>query len=139
MAVSLSHSVRCACGLAALTLLICSATLSGQSNEASTAQNNGPFRPGTDGVGYPACAYCPEPAYTKEAKKAKLEGSVRLQGVIGTDGRASNLTVTDGLSLGLTEKAIEAVQHWRFKPALGPKGKPVAVIAPIEVYFCLPR
>ena len=70
---------------------------------------------------------------------AKLEGAVRFQGVIGTDGRASNLTVTDGLSLGLTEKAIEAVQHWRFKPARGPKGKPVAVIAPIEVYFCLPR
>ncbi len=38
---------------------------------------------------------------------------------------------------GLEEKAVEAVKQWRFKPALGPSGKPVAVVVPIEVTFRL--
>jgi outer membrane biosynthesis protein TonB len=33
--------------------------------------------------------------------------------------------------------AIAAVRTWRFKPALGPDGKPVTVNAPIEVTFRL--
>ena len=132
-----ARPVGYAVGMVALTLLFCSATPSGQSNEAG--QSNSPLRPGTDGVGWPRCAHCPDPDYTKEAKKAKLQGVVKLQGVIGPDGRASNITVTEGLPLSLTEKALEAVQHWRFKPALDSKGKPVAVIIPIEVTFRLPQ
>src|SRR5260370_37848722 len=32
----------------------------------------GAFRPGTGGVGYPACLYCPEPQYSEDARKAKI-------------------------------------------------------------------
>jgi protein TonB len=42
-----------------------------------------------------------------------------------------------GPGLGLEEKAIEAVKGWKFKPAVGPSGKPVATIVPIEVTFRL--
>jgi hypothetical protein len=35
------------------------------------------------------------------------------------------------------EKAVEAVLHWRLKPALGPDNKPVAVRQIIEVTFQL--
>ena len=35
------------------------------------------------------------------------------------------------------EKAIEAVKRWRFRPALGADGHPVATLAPIEVPFRL--
>jgi TonB family protein len=97
----------------------------------------GVFRPGTGGVGYPACAYCPEPQYSEEARKAKYQGTVVLQVVITPDGRATNITVVKGPGLGLEEKAVEAVRTWRFKPALGPGGKPVAVSLPIEVTFRL--
>jgi protein TonB len=45
--------------------------------------------------------------------------------------------VVKGPGLGLEEKAVEAVKQWRFKPALGPSGKPVAVVVPIEVTFRL--
>ena len=53
------------------------------------------------------------------------------------DGRATNIQVVKGPGLGLEDKAIEAVRNWRFKPALGPDGKPVATLTPIEVTFRL--
>ncbi len=58
--------------------------------------------------------------------------------VIGTDGRAHNITVTRSLGYGLDEQAIKAVQdEWTFKPANGPDGKPAAVHMMIEISFHL--
>jgi TonB family protein len=97
----------------------------------------GYFHPGTGGVGYPSCVYCPDPKYSEEARKAKYQGTVVLQAVITPDGRATDIQVVKGPGLGLEEKAVEAVKQWRFKPAIGPAGKPVPVIVPIEVTFRL--
>ncbi len=104
---------------------------------AGGGTGGGYFRPGTGGVGYPSCAYCPDPKYSEEARKAKYQGTVVLQAVITADGRAIEIQVVKGPGLGLEEKAVEAVKQWRFKPALGPSGKPVAVVVPIEVTFRL--
>jgi len=92
---------------------------------------------GTGGYGYPTCIYCPRPDYSDAAVKAKYQGTVILMVVIGPDGRAIDIHVAKGLGLGLDEKAIEAVRSYRFKPALGPNGKPATVSAPIEVTFRL--
>ena len=97
----------------------------------------GAFRPGTGGVGYPSCAYCPDPKYSEDARKAKYQGTVVLQAVITADGRAIDIQVVKGPGLGLEEKAVEAVKGWRFNPAMGPAGKPVPVSVPIEVTFRL--
>ena len=97
----------------------------------------GAFRPGNGGVGYPACLYCPEPQYSEDARKAKFQGTVVLQVIIQPDGHATNIQVVKGPGLGLEEKAVEAVRTWRFKPAVGPNGTPVATITPIEVNFRL--
>jgi periplasmic protein TonB len=97
----------------------------------------GAFRPGTGGVGYPSCLYCPEPQYSEDARKAKFQGIVLLQVIIQADGHATNIQIVKGAGLGLDEKAIEAVKTWRFKPAIGPNGTPVATITPIEVNFRL--
>jgi len=97
----------------------------------------GVFHPGTGGVGYPSCAYCPDPKYSEEARKAKYQGTVVLQAVITADGRAIQIQVVKSPGLGLEEKAVEAVKQWRFKPAMGPDGKPVSVVVPIEVTFRL--
>ena len=97
----------------------------------------GAFRAGVNGVGVPVCLYCPIPQYSDEARKAKYQGTVVLQVTITTDGRAINISIVKGPGLGLEEKAIEAVKGWKFKPAVGPAGKPVATIVPIEVTFRL--
>ena len=57
------------------------------------------------------------PDYTDEARTAKLEGTVLLEGAIGGDGVARDLTVLRPLGLGLDEKAIDAVRQWLFVPS----------------------
>jgi protein TonB len=86
---------------------------------------------------YPECAYCPTPAYADEARKAKVQGSVELRMVVNPDGRASNVQVVRGLSLGLDERAIEAVRNWRFRPARDAAGRPTGVWILVEVTFRL--
>ena len=98
----------------------------------------GHFHPGVGGVGYPSVrVYCPDPKYSEEARKAKYSGVVVLQAVITADGRAIEIEVVKGPGMGLEEKAIETVKQWRFKPAMGPGGKAVAVVVPIEITFRL--
>jgi TonB family protein len=78
-----------------------------------------------------------EPKYSPEALKAKLQGTIRLSLVVGMDGVPQDVKVLRGLGLGLDEKAVEAVQGWRFKPATR-GGEPVAVTAQVEVNFQIP-
>ncbi len=95
----------------------------------------GAFRVG-GGVSAPVCAYCPDPLYSDEARKARYSGTVVLLIVVDTEGRSTDIRVVRGLGLGLDEKAIEAVRTWRFKPGQR-GGTPVPVIATIEVTFRL--
>jgi len=55
---------------------------------------------------------------------------------VDDQGRPQNLKVLRSLGLGLDQKAIEAVEKWRFKPGMK-DGKPVPVMATIEVNFRL--
>jgi TonB family protein len=77
-----------------------------------------------------------EPAYTPQANAAKRQGTVVLSLQVGPDGVPRNVTVVRGLGLGLDERAVEAVQKYRFVPA-EKDGKPVAVNARVEVNFRL--
>jgi TonB family protein len=78
-----------------------------------------------------------EPKYTPEARKASLEGTILISLVVGADGVPKDVKVLRGLGLGLDEKAIEAVEGWRFKPATR-DGQPLAVPGQVEVNFQLP-
>jgi len=88
------------------------------------------------GVSAPVLLFKVEPEYSEEARKAKFQGTVVLYVVVDEKGMPRNLKVIRPLGLGLDEKAIEAVQKWRFKPGMM-NGKPVAVAAQIEVNFRL--
>jgi protein TonB len=95
----------------------------------------GVFRIG-GGVSAPVAIYKVEPEYSEEARKAKFQGTVVLSIVIDEHGLPTNFKVVRPLGLGLDEKAIEAVQKWRFLP--GKKdGHAVAVVATVEVNFRL--
>jgi TonB family protein len=94
-------------------------------------------RAGVDGVGIPACVYCPPPEYTDKARGAKIQGNVVLLVVIDQEGRAGRIVVTKVPDDGLARRAVEAVRGWKFKPAMDKEGKAVAVIVPIEVTFRL--
>jgi len=77
-----------------------------------------------------------DPDYSEEARKAHFQGEVMLHVDIGIDGRPFNLRVAQPLGLGLDEKAMEAVSHWKFRPGMR-NGKPVVMPALIEVHFRL--
>jgi protein TonB len=95
------------------------------------------FKPGSNGVGFPTCDYCPDAKYSEEARKAKYQGMVVLQVIVSAEGRATNIEVVGGPGLGLEEQAVAAVKTWRFKPALGPGRVPVPTRVAIEVQFRL--
>jgi len=84
----------------------------------------------------PVPTYKPDPAYTEEARKAKIEGTVTLAVTIDAQGDVTNCQVTNGLDKGLDEQAIKTVRTWKFKPALR-DGIPVAVRVTARVNFKL--
>ncbi len=92
------------------------------------------IKPGA--VSGPWANYAPDPEYSKEARIAKLNGTVVLWLVVGSDGKPKDIRVVRPLGLGLDEKAVEAVSTWRFRP--GQKdGQPVATMVNVEVTFHL--
>jgi periplasmic protein TonB len=95
----------------------------------------GVFRVG-GGVTAPVLVFKVEPEYSEEARKAKYQGTVVLYVEVDPNGKARNLRIVRSLGLGLDEKAIEAVNKWKFKPGFK-DGKPVTVAATIEVNFRL--
>ena len=88
--------------------------------------------PGMDGVGIPACIYCPPPLYDDDARAAKYQGTIELSVVVTPDGRSDSILVLQGAPFLLNKQAVEAVQKWKFKPA-EKDGKPVRVRVPIEI------
>jgi len=93
------------------------------------------FRVG-GGVSAPVVLYKVDPEYSEEARKAKYSGTVVLQLVVDPAGKARDIRVVRSLGLGLDEKAIEAVNKWKFRPGVK-NGQPVSVQATIEVNFRL--
>jgi TonB family protein len=88
------------------------------------------------GVTSPQLLVKVEPEYSEEARKAKFQGAVVLQIIVDEKGNPRDIKIIRPLGLGLDQKAIEAVEKWKFAP--GKKdGKPVPVIAQIEVNFRL--
>jgi hypothetical protein len=65
--------------------------------------------------------------YSEEAKIAELEGTVLLEGLIGKDGIAHDLSVLRPLGLGLDEKAIDSVRQWLFMPGRTAERSVIAV------------
>ncbi len=83
------------------------------------------------------CKYCPDPLYSDEARKAKLQGLVTMRVLVGADGRVRNVQVTRGLGLGLDENAIQAARNWQFMPPRDAARRPVATWITIETVFRL--
>ncbi len=84
----------------------------------------------------PQVIYKEEPEYSDEARKAHYEGVVVLAFDVDTSGRAINIRVVRSLGLGLDEKAIAAITHWKFRPAVA-GDKTVTAPAEVQVTFRL--
>jgi TonB family protein len=84
----------------------------------------------------PVLLYKVDPDYSEQAKRSRYEGIVLLRLVIDENGLPRDIRVVQSLGLGLDEKAMEAVRHWRFQPGIK-DGRAVSVDANVEVSFRL--
>lgn len=120
----------------ALVLLLIAAGLSAQEKPAASgamkvcSAKNPP--PCADTA--PRLTHHVEPSYNDEARRMKLNGTVLLHFIVGTDGRPHDVTVIRPLGHGLDEQAVKAVRKWRFTPGAR-AGEPVPVELEAEASF----
>jgi TonB family protein len=77
------------------------------------------------------------PPQTKEAKKAKFQGVVRVEGIVNLDGHISNLRVDNPLGFGMEDVIVKTMKTWKCDPGIGPEGKPIPMLIPFELNFRL--
>jgi TonB family protein len=88
-----------------------------------------------DGITRPEIVHQVKPETTEEARQHQgFSGTVILETVIDKDGRVGDVRLLKGQPYGLSEKAIDAVKQWTFKPATL-DGKPVKVYYVLTVNF----
>ncbi|MGA8220281.1 MAG: TonB family protein [Candidatus Acidiferrales bacterium] len=75
----------------------------------------------------PKCIYCPPPEYPGAAAAEGKEGTVVLIVQVTEHGDVRDIDFAEGQQYGLTQRAIETLQKWKFRPGHGPDGKPRAV------------
>ena len=84
----------------------------------------------------PVVLNAPDPDYSEEARRKKIEGTVLLWILVGEDGRVHDAQITRSLGSGLDQEAIKAVRRWTFKPATK-NGAPVETKMNVQVSFHL--
>jgi TonB family protein len=77
-----------------------------------------------------------DPEYTEVARAAGFQGKAILCAVILSSGEMGQISILRPLGLGLDDQAVNAVQKWRFQPAIK-DGKPVPVLISVDVSFNL--
>jgi len=97
----------------------------------------GIYQPG-NGVTTPRLLREVKPAYTSDAMRAKVQGTVLLQCVVRPDGSITDVQILRSLDsvFGLDQEAIKAARQWRFAPGTR-MGQAVPVQIVIELTFTL--
>ncbi len=84
--------------------------------------------------------HAPEPRYPCDALLGGMEGTVVLQVLVGSDGRALEVRVHQGSRHRVLDDAArrQVLRHWRFRPAMQ-DGRPVQAVGLVPVEFRLGR
>ncbi|MBV8550013.1 MAG: TonB family protein [Acidobacteriaceae bacterium] len=77
-----------------------------------------------------------QPVYPASAKAAGVEGTVRLEMVIGMNGVPLDIRVVSSPSDDLTQSALDAVRQWEYSTTLL-NGQPVEVVTDVTVNYTL--
>ena len=97
----------------------------------------GAMRPG-NGVTNPTILKQVDPKYTPDAMRAKVQGMVELEAVVGTNGVITEIRIVKSLdrAFGLDEEAIKTAKQWLFRPGVF-QGQKVPVVVLIQMEFRL--
>ncbi len=132
----LVFSVRESAGRAKIALLAVNPTV------GTISANSSPEKPQSQETKHrilaspPKEIYAPEAEYTQAARRANLNGTVKLRVLVGKDGLVHDAVAVNHLGMGLEENALAAVRQWRFTPAMA-EGKPIELWINVEMDFRL--
>jgi TonB family protein len=115
-----------------LLVLLAGGALAAPAQDAPPA-GGPPYRVGDD-VSRPEKISGAAPVYTELARRARVTGTVIVEAIIDEQGNVVNAKVLKGQPMGLDRAAVDAIQTWKFKPALK-DGKPVKVYYVLTVNF----
>jgi protein TonB len=90
------------------------------------------------GMTRPEVLYQVQPRYSEQARRAGVQGMVIVEAVIDEQGQVTKVRLIRGLPMALDQAAMQAVQQWRFKPAML-NGHPVKVFYTLTVNFTIQR
>ena len=124
-----------ACRHLLTALLIAASAVWISCDSSPTEPCTGPMNVGGN-VTRPVKLSAPQPQYTEEARRARVQGVVIVQAIIDCDGFVASTTVLKGLPMGLSEAAVDAIRQWRFQPARQ-DGRAVMVYYNLTVNFRL--
>lgn len=75
-----------------------------------------------------------DPAYTPDAMRDRVEGTVTLYAVIRPDGSVTDIKVLDSLDDRLDSSAMRALSRWHFRPGTK-NGEAIALEAVVQIPF----
>ena len=109
-----------------------SPTTSSSQNGARSVALHGLVRSTCLGMMASNLLYGPAPAYPAAAAAARVQGEVKIQATVDRDGTINAARVVSGPPL-LRDAALDAVQHWRYKPyTTGGKPAPTGTMAVLD-------
>jgi TonB family protein len=76
------------------------------------------------------------PQYPPAERLNRVQGTVELYGVVGTDGGIHGLEVVTGVDKAIDQSALDAVRHWRYEPYIC-NGVPIEVETSVQVNYSL--
>jgi len=97
------------------------------------------------GIRMPHVRHAPDPEYSEDARRARLEGTSKLIAIVNPGGSTSAISIMRPLgqnlpqdlarvAFELDQSAVEAVAKWKFDPPVF-GGMPVPIVIMIEVNF----
>lgn len=89
---------------------------------------------GAQGYAFPRVVYTPDPEFSDEARKRKINGNVVTAFMVDETGHVHDLWIARPVGYGLDEKAANAVLQYRFNAATC-HGTPISVPLGAEVNF----
>ena len=124
----------------ALTIFVLTALVTAQAPQEKlpTTPSGEPIyklAPG-NGIRPPRAIYTPEPDFSERARKKQIQGTVKISGYVGTDGKFHNAKVLQSVEKGLDDNALAVVQRWKFTPCTR-DGQPVNCSTAVEISYNL--
>lgn len=103
--------------------------------DAPVVYGIGVYVPGVGGIGQPVCSYCPMPDLLRFGNNAHAH-LLMIGFTVEANGSVTGASILVSSGVAAADKSVlRAAKSWRFRPAPGPAGKPVAtrMIAQVDL------